>query len=289
MDERTILIVSFGLGVALQVLVLLRGDWNWRKLAFCLALGVLGFLPGKHEHAYQPLVHVLVALFLFAVIFALTFKEDILPTISETVLLLYSSIFWFAFFSYYYEGTAFQNAVLLVLLVPTAATLFVACRKTQLYFSLKLILYTWFLFIIVSLGFFQFPYRQLAIFMADSQVPWTTPVESVSAGMAFLFLAANAMYIFYLVPVPGKGQSWKGRMREWHEFTDLVTARFDDSQAMRRETLAVLVAVGGLLLLNYEYRWLPASLLINVLIVASAVVYRSRASRSIVAVRSRSR
>jgi len=225
LDERTILIVSFGLGVAAQAALLLRNDWNWWKLGGCAVLGLMGMLPGKHEHLYQPLFHVLVSFSLFSVTFALTFSKDILPILSEAILLSYTLVFWFAFYSFYYQGGPLQTVLLIVLLVPTIATLYIAFRKTQLTFLLKLILYTWFLIIIVCLGLFQFPYSRLALFFEERQVPWITPLDSLAAGMAFLFLLANATYVFYLIPIPGKNESWEERMRHWHEFTDLMTQR----------------------------------------------------------------
>ena len=78
MNEHLILVLWFGLGVALQALVLIRGDWNWGRLALCVAFGAIGMVPGKHEHVYEPFSHVLLALGFFAFMFALRFKDDLL-------------------------------------------------------------------------------------------------------------------------------------------------------------------------------------------------------------------
>lgn len=278
MDERTILIASFGLGVAVQAALLLRGDWNWwnsLKLAGCIGVALIGMLPQSNEH-YKPLFHVLMALSGFSVSFAVAFKRDILPLISEAVLLSYTLVFWFAFFTYYYHGTPLQIALLVVLLVPTTATLFIAFRKTQLGFVLKLILYTWFLVITVCLGLFQFPYSQLALFFADRQLPWITPLESGMAGMAFLFLVANGTYVYYLIPIPGKNESWEERMQRWHEFTDLLTQRFADAQVTFAQGLLVLAVEGPALLLNAVHQWLPPELVINAAIVLPPLILYSR-------------
>jgi len=274
LDERTILIASFGLGVAAQAALLLRNDWNWWKLGGCAALGLTGMLPGKHEPVYQPLFHVLVSFSLFSVTFALTFSKDILPILSEAILLSYTLVFWFAFYSFYYQGGPLQTVLLIVLLVPTIATLYVAFRKTRLTFLLKLILYTWFLIIIVCLGLFQFPYSHLALFFEDRQVPWITPLDSLAAGMAFLFLLANATYVFYLIPIPGRNESWEERMRQWHEFTDLMTQRFADAQVTLGQALIVLGVEGVALLLNAIYRWLSPALVINVAIILPGILSR---------------
>ncbi len=231
----------------------------------CLSMNALA--PGKHERVYEPLFHVLMVFSTFAVIFALAFKEDILPAIGEKLLLSYSLIFWFAFFSYFYHPTVLCNTLLIVLLVPTLATMAVAYLKTALSFTLKLILYTWFLCIVVGLGLFQFPFYQLKLFLHTQEVPWVTPLESIFAGMAFLYLAANATYIAYLIPIPGKNESWQERMEHWHAFTDLMTQRFDADANISVGTEIFLAAECVALILDYFFHWLPRGFLINLLIV----------------------
>jgi hypothetical protein len=94
--------------------------------------------------------------------------------------------------------------------------------------------------------------------------------------MAFLFLLANAVYIYYLIPIPGRGQSLADRMKEWHEFTDLLTQRFDDAQVTLVQAVIALGVGGTALLLNAIYRWLPPELVINVAIVVPAIVFHPR-------------
>jgi hypothetical protein len=276
LDDRTVLIASFGFGVALQAALLMRGDWNWGKLAGCVAMALVGLAPGKHESVYQPLFHVLMVFSVFSVMLAFMFKEDILPIISEAVILWYTVVFWYAFLSYSPTGNPPPTALMVLLLVPTSVTIYIAIVKTRLRFVLKLGLYTWFLTMIVCLGLVQFPFSQLKLFFKDHQVPWVTPFESVTAGMAFLFLLANAAYVFYLIPIPGRSQSFADRMKEWHEFTDLLTQRFDDSQVTRVQAVIALGVGGTALLLNAIYRWFPPELVINVAIVIPAIVFHPR-------------
>jgi hypothetical protein len=272
MDERSLLIACFGIGVALEALLLQRSDWQPLKLIGCIGLSMLGALRGKHETVYQPLFHVLLVFSMFAVIFALLFKEDILPALNERLLLSYSMIFWFAFFSYFYHGAFVQNVLLIILLIPTTFTILVAYRKPILTFTVKLILYTWFLTMVVCLGLFQFPFYQLKLFFQDQEIPWVTPFDSISAGMAFLYLAANATYIFYLIPIPGRNESWAERMQHWHEFTDLMTRRFEDDVNMNRAGLVILGGEFVILALDYFFHWLPRDPLINALIVLPGVL-----------------
>jgi hypothetical protein len=271
MNEHLTLVLWFALGVGLQALLLIRGDWNWGRLALCVAFGVLGMLPGKHEHDYKPFLHILMSLGFFAFMFALRFKADLLPVISEKVLLSYSLILWFAFFSYFYNGTAWSNALAALLLVPSAATVFIALQRPSLNFAWKLSLYTWFLCIVVSLGLFQFPFQHLSIFLSPEKSPWLNPLDCVVAGMAFLYLAVNMAYLFELIPIPGKHQSWADRMIEWHKLTGLMTERFED-EPVHRLGMLLIVAQGIAFLLIYFFHWVSAALAINISVVLPSIL-----------------
>lgn len=209
MHERLNLILYFGLGVIAQAVFLIRNDWNWGKLLACLGIGVFGMLPGKHESNYEPIFHILMSLSFFAFMFALFFKEDILPVINEKTLLSYSLTFWYAYLAIFYKPTLFHNILLFLFLIPTGATLCIALIKYKLNFFWKLFFYSWFLIIVVSIGLFQFSYHHLTIFFVSSRLPWVGTVDCMLTGMAFLYLVVNATYIFELIPIPGKNQSWK--------------------------------------------------------------------------------
>jgi hypothetical protein len=273
-DQRSILIVAFGVGVALQAVLLMRGDWDWMKLGGCLLFALCGLLPGKHEHVYHPLFHVLMIFSMFSLMFALSFLKDILQVVDAAVVLSYTLVFWFAFYAYF--GASEHRELVLLAVLPSVATLIMAVRRGPTGFVSKLMLYSWFLVVIVSLGSMQFPFSQLKIFFEDEQLPWVAPLESFVAGMAFLFLLVNATYVFQLVPIPGRSQSWASRMREWHVFTNELTQRVGDSQVSRARAILVLVGEGATLLLNGMYHWFSPGLMINMAIVIPAIVLHAR-------------
>lgn len=277
-DQRSILIVAFGVGVALQAILLMRGDWDWMKLGGCLLFALFGLLPGKHEHVYQPLFHVLMIFSMFSLMFAIAFMKDILQVLNVALVLSYTLVFWFAFYAYF-DMPGHLGSALLALL-PSVAILIMAARKGPTGFVSKLMLYSWFLIVIVSLGSMQFPFSQLKIFFEDEQLPWVTPLESFAAGMAFLFLLVNATYVFQLVPIPGRSQSWADRMKEWHVFTNELTQRIDNSTVMRVRIAVVLGVEGTALLLNAIYHWLSPALLINLAIVIPPILLGARAGQA---------
>ena len=278
MNERLILAAWFGLGVALQALVLIRGDWNWKRLAGSVCVGLIGMLPGRHEQIYQPFFHVLYSLGIFSCWFAMAFKNDILPLVSEKVLLLYSMVFWFAFFSFFYERTLLHNILLALLMIPTIVTVVIAVVRPKLSFGWKLFLYVWFLGSVISLGLVQFPFHHLSLFLQPQGTPWLMPIDCIMAGMAFLYLAVNITYLYELVPIRGKNQSWQQRMEKWHELTDLMTQRVSEDQPTHRYALLLIAGIGGLLAIDYRFHWLPRNLVINALIILPCILSLGRNS-----------
>jgi hypothetical protein len=271
-DARISLISAFGLGVFAQVALLLNRNINFRGILGCAAFAAFAMVPGKHEHDYEPLFHLLMAFSFFSFMVALTYRKEILPILSEAMLLAYTILFWFAFYPYIDHGTPLQRTLLEIAVVPTAMTLYMAIYNGHSGGFLKLTMYAWFLIIIVCLGVLQFPVGDLAIFYKDRQIPWITPFESAVAGMAFMYLLANATYIFDLIPIPGRNQSWKERMKDWAEFSDLLIQRVSDEQITVIQAMVVLVAELSVLFLNSVYHWLPSELMINLAIVVPGIL-----------------
>lgn len=221
----------------------------------------------------------------FAALFAVAFKEDLLPAVNEKILLSDSMTLWFALISYLQWGSALQIQLMLVAAPLTVATAYIAFRQTTLKVAWKVVFYTWFLAIVVSLGLMQFSYRQLGLFFAKYQMPWVTPLECVTGGMTFLFLAVYATYIFYLIPMKGKHQTWEERMKTWHAFTNLMTQRFDETPPRHVQVLGLIALQGvvfALLALNHRA---PTGLVINLAVLAPAWIpfFRSRPGPAAVA------
>jgi hypothetical protein len=121
------------------------------------------------------------------------------------------------------------------------------------------------------LGLFQFPFQHLSIFLSPDKSPWLNPLDCVVAGMAFLYLAVNMAYLFELIPIPGKHQSWADRMIEWHKLTGLMTERFED-EPVHRLGMLLIVAQGIAFLLIYFFHWVSAALAINISVVLPSIL-----------------
>ncbi len=279
LDEQTALILCFTGGVALQAVVLMRGSWNWGKFGLCAVIGLLGFVPGRHESQYEPTVHALICIGLFSFSFASSFKDQILPVITDKILLSYTLVFWFAFFTYYFNGTKADLIILVLLLVPSLATVLVAFFRPKLGFAGKLVLYGWFLTTLVCIGLFQFPFRHLTLFLSGHNPPWLTPADALVSGMAFLYLAVNLAYIYLLIPIPARSQSFENRMQEWHQLTDQMTHRVLDDNPSRQQVILLVLLEGGALLLIHLFHWVPEALAINALVILPGLLILRPGSR----------
>lgn len=208
-------------------------DWSGWKIGLCLLVGLACVGYGSDEPHYKQDAHLYWGLIGFGAVFAMLFKKDIVAALNKELLLSYTLTFWFAFFVYYFKGTPTQIVVLCVCLLPTAATLFVTFNKANLTTVAKIGFYAWFVCIVLELGVLRFSFAQLAVFFDNRSLPWISPIESPISGMAFLYLVANATYLYFILPIPGKTLPRQSRLYEWHYFNDILAERFDDSVLSR--------------------------------------------------------
>jgi hypothetical protein len=276
-DAQIASVVWFAVGVAVQAGLVIRVDrtWgmaDWGKLAICLVVSASGMLPTKDEAVYTPLNDLLICIGLFGFFLAVLFEKRILPVINEKIVLSYTMVFWYAIFANF-SSLGLPDWLIYALLIPTAVTLVIAFAQPALTFPWRVAMYSWFLVLIVSLGLLQFSFVRLAIFYSPDQAPWLSPVECLTTGMAFLYLCVNAAFVFELIPIPGRSQSWEDRMRDWHALTDLMAYRFSDAPSGSAVAGSIFVIEGGVIAANFVYHVIPDGLLVNLLLVLPGLLY----------------
>jgi hypothetical protein len=226
--------------------------------------------------------HLAFAYIAYAAVFGALFRKDILPVVSEKLLLVLTVLFWYGFAATFYRGTIAQIIMMSVALVPSALTVHVALTRPPLNFWLKLFLYTWFLMIVVALGLFQFPYGNLRIF-TEHRVPWMSAADALATGMALVYLVVNAMYLYLLIPIPGKTQSFGDRMKQWHELTDLMTQRCTEDEPTHAQALLTVGIIGALAFVNYAFHLIPASLFISGTLIVCAFLLHAGVTQEVLA------
>jgi hypothetical protein len=293
---RAQLILWFTSGVALESLYLIRRNPGWLRLACCIGLGLLVAAFGDDKGNADPDdAHYAFAYIAYAGLFGFLFRKDILPVVSEGLLLALTVLFWYGFAASFYLGAADQQVMMALALIPSSLTAYIAFARPALGFWLKLFLYAWFLTIVVVLGVIQFPYGNLQIFTVH-RVPWLNAADALTTGMALMYLVVNGLYLYLLIPIPGKHQSFADRMKEWHELTDLLTQRCAEDEPTRVQSPLIVGIIGALAIGNYFLKLVPVSLLISVTLIAcgyllhvgttSAVLASTAAARESVAGRS---
>lgn len=274
MTPRTVLILWFCAGFFLEGLYLVRRNPRWARLAVCVGGALLGaVVVYLRDRGGDPAMHVGIGLGLCGIIVAAVYQDEILPPVGDKLLLAFTFIFWFGLITGFYHGTWLQQQLMFAALVPTVATIYVAVMRPALGFWGKLWLYAWYLAVVVFLGWLQFPFGNLSIFNDASSLGWLGPIDAFATGMASFYLLTNAFYLYELVPIPGRNQSFSDRMKEWHELTDLMTQRCSDQGGpSEARALVVISALGLLLLLSYAFELLPRSLVVSIAIIAAAAL-----------------
>lgn len=279
MNTRSVLLACFASGMLLQALYLIHRNPRWGRLAFCIVCPAvyLGFMIIDAGHRLE--LSLGISFCMFAFLLALAYQDDILPYIGETALLSYTVIFWYGFASSFYEGTRAHIVLAALCALPSSAAVYTAFVHERNGFWWKLLLYVWFLAIVVTLQVQFFPFWNLSIFDEKTDVSWHGPFECFLAGMAALYLIVNATWLYLLIPIPGRSQSFRDRIREWQKLTGLMANRVADEQAAYGEAIVTVTIVGGLLLLNYVFVWLPHSMAISIAILTTAFLMTSQPSR----------
>jgi hypothetical protein len=272
MNERMILVGWFALGVGLEVFLLIGRDLNGLKMLGAVAAGLfVTFLTVDNDPAGPPF-YLLWGIIGFAVTFSLLFKDDVLPRINEEIVLSYTLIFWYVFQRNYAADPRAQLIGAGLMFAPLVALVCLAVSDAALTAVWKLALYAWFLISVVGIGVLAFPPERIAMFIPSRELPWMTRSDATLAGMGFLYLAASATYLFYLLPLPAKDQLWEERMKAWHAFVALLLQRTDGDPLRRNAMLAVLLGEGGILAVNYRTLWIPDGLLVNTFIILPCLV-----------------
>jgi hypothetical protein len=274
LTPRTVLILWFAAGFVLEALYLVRRDPKWTQLAICAGGAIVATVLTYLKHGGgDPAMHVGIGLGIFGVLVAVMYQDEILPPVGDKLLLAFTLIFWFGFVTGLHRGTQLEQLLMFVSLLPTAATIYVAAMRPALTFWGKLGIYTWYLVIVVFLGWLQFPFRNLSIFDDSATLGWLGPIDALATGMASLYLLTNAYYLFELLPIPGRSQSFSDRMKDWQQLTNLMTQRCSDQDGPAEgRAFAIIGALGALLLLNYLFELLPNSLLISIAIILATML-----------------
>jgi signal transduction histidine kinase len=214
----------------------------------------------------------------FFIIFSISFgaisQKEILPEINEQTIISFTLVFWYIYILYFHPSLS--GFWTWLALIPSSGVLIICFINARLGFFWKLFFYTWFLLIIVFLSIFYFSFGNLSFFFNQENIKTLSPLDVFSTGMAFLYLVANIWYIFELIPISGKYQTIGDRIREWKEYTKLLTGKYSDYQLRPVHTGLIITFQGGILFLNYFLKFLPDDLITSISILLIPQLISSR-------------
>ncbi len=278
MTDRVDLSLIFGVGVAAEVLLLTIPSFKLRRLwrlALAVVAGGLGFVIGRNEDTSVLHAHVLIGFACFAVAAFILLKEEILPRVSESNLLLSTLVFW-----YLWRTVDAPREVLVALaaaaILPTAGTLVVAMIVRDWGFRVRLLCYVWFLVLSSAISVLLLRFGDLSFAYLGSFDP-PNLLSLFLTGMSVTYLAASVFYIWTLIPILGRA--------DWWEDARGMAGRFADYEMRIPEVALTILVPGGIFLLNSQYHWIPVTLLASAALVmqryGSRLLQRRRARASV--------
>jgi len=265
-------IALFYAGVLVQAVFLLLGQLSLkdaRMILACCAGSVLGLIPGKHEHSYNLSFHLFMVACFFAVFYALCFKKKILVHIDKEILLVWTLVGLYialqAPLIVSHPPLLIPLLILSLIAIINAFAGFDNSYRWQVYF------YVWFLCILVGIAASRLAFSTMFSIFGHNATP-DEPLERFVIGMSFLYLAVNLWYVIELIPLPGKHQSFKERLKQVEKDMDVLAGDYDVKPVPPWKTLLLLILTVSLLTANYTVHFVSDDILIPVLIAVLPVL-----------------
>ncbi len=246
-----------GMLLQLTVMILPVRRWDWARYLGCAALPVLVFVTEHEKHAEIDASFGLVFCGMFTLTFALVFQERLLPRLSEVTVLTWTTVL----LCVVVEVAPWQFSTYLILCAGVAACALVIVRQ-KLPSALKVGVYAAFLLGVVAMGALQFRGSDLALIAAghSEQLDYRYALIDGAAGA---YIGVHAVFLFEILPIPGKHESWTDFKTRWTSYIHEIVSRLDDVRLDPR--FAVLLVLGIVLAVyaNHELGAMPDRVFAN--------------------------
>lgn len=260
------IILFFGLGVALEAFTILRKNEglpsreNLWKFFGVFIISLVAFIKGKREVGYHLDTHLFGYFVMVAVMTVLLFQEKILPVIKERTMLVFTLVFWYLLFAAFGQGI-FLNPLLSIPLAFTVMVFLNAFTDWELNAFFKISLTVWFFLMVLVMSWMTVVAPLLGILENPDALShgW----EAFAYGISFVYFIAYYIYLFLLIPIPGKRQSMKSRLEELRKYVSLLLSKYDRSQIQLHESLLVIVLAIIIFGLNIAYHFMEPVLLVS--------------------------
>ena len=304
MDATEWLLIWLAAGVFLQAAWLLKQSRTSRgiqaKVILLISLFTAGYWAAVRLSIGVPFLdalpyYVLMWCFLFAVLF----RDEVLPQITEETVLIFNVLFAYLAFKHF-SPLLLANPVLLAgFLLPTLAAVGNAFVNKPLGFKARLFFYAWFLAITIFLIGFQSlvnPTLWLALgnlTLVENGFPLPLEFQGCIGGQGplicdrffgpeILLLGATLLYLmiyattlFLLVPWPQKHLPYRDTLRHWRKHLERMAGKFSIEQMEPAKAGLLLAGLLGVLLANNVLKAVDDATAISTLLLATQWLGRS--------------
>lgn len=270
------LMIAFSLGVFLRSLSYIRSLKEIKHVALSIfwSLVVSLLVIVEFKISYNLGYYSLISIISYVIFYSIVQVKNILPLISEQSLLQLSLISLYIFNINYYDNDLTGNILLFILLCFSSVMIFFGFINYKFPNPLKIFFYTYFLLINTFLGIFYFSFQIISIFIMSEANSNIGIYEAFFGGLAFMYLVSNCFYLYLLMPIPGKRQTLAERLKEWRQFTSVMIEKHTDAQLHPAQTVLNVLFFGGILTLNYIYRFMSEFSLVVILLTVTQLIER---------------
>lgn len=232
---------------------------TWIKLAFLCVVSLFAVLPDQHEITYILSRHIFAVGILFGLLFTGVFYTKLLPIINESSVIIMTITLLFVLFSH---GDLANTYVLTGLTVPLLGVTILACTNWHLKGWWRFGAYVWFLICLLVLSVYGYPWHELDYLSGTSSITTWQVIQSLSSGAAFMYVILYVWCVVMLIPIPTKNK-FSDRIREWRTYIAFLQRQYTHDQLPVRYNFVLIGVYGGLLTLNYFFRFVPLWFVLN--------------------------
>jgi hypothetical protein len=186
-----------------------------------------------------------------------SFKDRLLPVVTEGTLFGYSLIAGYLFLSnIYLKGTEVGILSLFIMSLIFCVAVFLIVYPQRVGKITQTILMTLFICISIYIGYELF--KDTLSFDGSN---W----ELIVIGYSCLALVANVIYVFYFVPIPGKRQSFKDRIRNIREHAKDLEEKYVAVNSTAKQIFLTTALFLAMLLFDY-LNYISNELLVSIIL-----------------------
>lgn len=259
-----------GMLLQLTYMILPLQRWDWARYLGSAAAPLFVLAKANNDHAVISPSDGLFLCGLFTFMFTLLFQSRLLPRLGEGAILMWTAVL----LCVTVEIGAWESVTTYLVLGVGIAVLGLLMTRQILPYLLKLGVYVWFLLAVVAIGVLQFHRSDLSLIIAGGSGDLDYRFALID-GAAGAYIGVHAAFLFEMLPIPGKGESWKDFKSRWTGYLDLIASRLDDQRLSTRVGLMLVLGILTLAYVNHAIEFLPDRTLVYLVLLGLPIVWRA--------------